>query len=134
MNNQEIIEKLTLGKDATETVTIDGDEIELRPLTSGELSKLQSLEKKGFTMKVGVNAAGKRQSVSTNDVDINAGEFTKYQTEAMYTAVAWSMGTSEEVVENFKVGLPEKIFMEVVRISNLSDNDLASIKQFRKKE
>ena len=43
MNNQEIIEKLTLGKDATETVTIDGDEIELRPLTSGELSKLQSL-------------------------------------------------------------------------------------------
>ncbi len=134
MNNQDIIEKLTLGKDATETVTIDGDEIELRPLTSGELSKLQSLEKKGFTMKVGVNAAGKRQSVSTNDVDINAGEFSKYQTEAMFKAVAWSMGITEDVVENFKVGLPEKIFMEVVRISNLSDDDLASIKQFRKKE
>ena len=134
MNNQDIIEKLTLGKDATETVTIDGDEIELRPLTSGELSKLQSIEKKGFSMKVGVNQQGKRQSVSTNDVDINAGEFNKYQTEAMFKAVAWSMGIDEEVVENFRVGLPEKIFMEVVRISQLSDNDLVGIKQFRKKE
>lgn len=134
MNNQEIIEKLTLGKEATETVTIDGDEIELRPLTSGELSKLQSIEKKGFIMKVGVNAHGKRQSVSTNDVDINAGEFNKYQTEAMYKAVAWSMGIDETIVENFSVGTPEKIFIEVVRISNLSDDDLVSIKQFRKKE
>jgi hypothetical protein len=134
MNNQEIIEKLTLGKELTETVTIDDDEIELRPLTSGELSKLQSIEKKGFSMKVGVNSQGKRQSVSTNDVDINAGEFSKYQTEAMYKAVAWSMGITEDVVENFKVGLPEKIFLEVIRISNISDNDLASIKQFRKKE
>ena len=134
MNNQDIIEKLTLGKDATETVEIDGDEIELRPLTSGELSKLQSIEKKGFSMKVGVNQQGKRQSVQTNDVDINAGEFNKYQTEAMYKAVAWSMGISEDVVENFAVGTPEKIFMEVVRISKLSDNDLVSIKQFRKKE
>ena len=134
MNNNDIIEKLTLGKDATETVTIDGDEIELRPLTSGELSKLQSIEKKGFSMKVGVNQQGKRQSVSTNDVDINAGEFNKYQTEAMFKAVAWSMGIDEDVVENFRVGLPEKIFMEVVRISQLSDNDLVGIKQFRKKE
>ena len=133
-NNQEIIEKLTLGKEATETVNIDGDEIELRPLTSGELSKLQSIEKKGFSMKVGVNSAGKRQSVQTNDIDINAGEFSKYQTEAMYKAVAWSMGISEDVIENFKVGVPEKIFREVVRISNISDNDLTMIKQFRKKE
>ena len=133
-NNQEIIEKLTLGKEATETVNIDGDEIELRPLTSGELSKLQSIEKKGFSMKVGVNSAGKRQSVQTNDIDINAGEFNKYQTEAMYKAVAWSMGISEDVIENFKVGVPEKIFSEVVRISNISDNDLTMIKQFRKKE
>ena len=133
-NNQEIIEKLTLGKEATETVNIDGDEIELRPLTSGELSKLQSIEKKGFSMKVGVNSAGKRQSVQTNDIDINAGEFSKYQTEAMYKAVAWSMGISEDVIENFKVGVPEKIFSEVVRISNISDNDLTMIKQFRKKE
>ena len=134
MNNQDIIEKLTLGKEATETVNINGDEIELRPLTSGELSKLQSLEKKGFSMKVGVNAQGKRQSVHTNDVDVNAGEFNKYQTEAMYKAVAWSMGISEDAVEGFAVGVPEQIFMEVVRISNISDNDLASVKQFRKKE
>ena len=38
---------LTLGKDKTETVNIDGNEITLRPLTAGELAQLQSLEKQG---------------------------------------------------------------------------------------
>lgn len=134
MNNDEIIEKLTLGKDLSETVTIDGVEIELRPLTSGELAKLQSLEKQGFIMKVGVNSHGKRQSVTTNDVDVNAGEFNKYQTEAMFKAVAWSMDIDPKLVEDFGVGVPERIFSEVVRISNLSDADLTTVKQFRKVE
>ena len=134
MNNNEIMEKLTLGKEQTETVEIDGIEIELRPLTSGELAKLQTIEKQGFIMKVGVNSSGKRQNLSTNDVDINAGEFNKAQTEAMFKAVAWSMGISEDKVENFTVGMPEKIFEQVIRISNLDDEALTSIKQFRKKE
>ncbi len=133
MNNNEIIEKLTLGKERTETVTINDVEIELRPLTSGELAKLQSLEKKGFVMKVAVSPNGKRQNVTTNDIDINAGEFTEYQTEAMYKAIAWSMDISEEAVRDFGVGVPELIFQEVVRISHISDDDLTSIKQFRKK-
>ena len=134
MNNDELINKLTLGKDKTETVTIDGEEIILRPLTAGELAKLQSLEKQGFTMKVGVNSQGKRQSVTTNDVDVNAGEFNKYQMEALFKAVGWSMDIDPKLVEDFRVGLPERIFGEVVRISNLSDNDLTTVKQFRKVE
>ena len=133
MNNNEIIEKLTLGKERTETVTINEVEIELRPLTSGELAKLQSLEKKGLVMKVAVSPNGKRQNVTTNDVDINAGEFTEYQTEAMYKAIAWSMDISEEAVRDFGVGVPEQIFQEVSRISHISEDDLTSIKQFRKK-
>ena len=131
MNNQDIIAKLTLGTEQTETVNIDGVDIELRPLNSGELAKLQSIEKQGFIMKIGVNSQGKRQSVQTNDVDVNAGEFQKYQTEAMYTAIAWSMNIQVEDVKTFGVGVPEKIFNEVIRISKLSDKDLASVKQFR---
>lgn len=131
MNNNDILEKLTLGKDKTETVVIDDVEIELRPLTSGELAKLQSIEKQGFTMKVGINSQGKRPN---NDVDVNAGEFNKYQTQAMYKAVAWSMGIDEKKVADFNVGIPEKIFNEVVRISHLTDDDLTSIKQFRQEE
>ena len=134
MNNNEILEKLTLGKDKTETVNIDGIDIELRPLTSGELAKLQTIEKQGFVMKVGVNGAGKRQNFSTNDVDINAGEFNKNQTEAMFQAVAWSMNIELDDVKGFGVGIPEKIFEQVVRISNLDDEALTSIKQFREKE
>lgn len=135
-NNLDLIEKLTLGKDKTETVTItvndEDQEIELRPLTSGELGKLQTIEKKGFVMKIGMQN-GKRTATQTNlsDMDVNAGEFTKYQNEALYKAVAWSMGIKPEQVEEFIPGVPEQIFNEVVRISNLNDNDLTIIKNFR---
>ena len=133
-NDIELIEKLTLGKDKKEIVTIqingEDQEIELRPLTSGELSKLQTIEKKGFVMKIGMQN-GKRTTTNLSDMDINAGEFTKYQNEALFKAVAWSMGIKPEQVEEFIPGVPEQIFNEVVRISNLHDNDLTIIKNFR---
>ena len=139
MSNLEMLERLTLGTEATETINVNGEEVEIRPLTSGELSKLQTIEKKGFVMKVGVGAKGKRTNVNTNmtDVDINAGEFTQYQNEALFKAVAWGLSVNGETVkpeqvERFKVGVPEQIFNEIIRISNINDNDLTIIKNFRK--
>ena len=139
MSNLEMLERLTKGVEATETITIGGEEVEIRPLTSGELSKLQTIEKKGFVMKVGVGANGKRTNVQTSntDVDINAGDFTQYQSEALFKAVAWglSIGNDKvkpEQVEALPAGIPEQIFNEIVRISNIKDNDLTIIKNFRK--
>ena len=134
-NNTELLEKLTLGKDKKELVIIEvngeDQEIELRPLTSGELSKLQTIEKQGFVMRIGMNNGKRTSTTNLSDMDINAGEFTKYQNEALFKAVAWSMGLKPEQVESFIPGVPEKIFSEVVRISNLHDNDLTIIKNFR---
>jgi hypothetical protein len=139
MSNLEIIDKLVLGTKAIETITINDEEIMIRPLSSGELSKLQVIEKKGFSMKVGLGAQGKRTNVQTNntDMDINAGEFTKYQSEALYKAVAWGLSidgetVNPEQVEQLPAGVPEQIFKEIVRISNLSKDDLTIIKNFRK--
>lgn len=135
MTNNDLLEKLTLGKDKKETVTINvngsEEEIELRPLTSGELSKLQTIEKKGFVMRIGMNNGKRTSTTNLSDMDINAGEFTQYQNEALYKAVAWSMGLKPEQIEQFIPGVPEQIFQEVVRISNLKDNDLTIIKNFR---
>ena len=90
-------------------------------------------------MKVGLGAQGKRTNVQTSntDVDINAGEFTKYQSEALYKAVAWGLSidgetVTPEQVEQLPAGVPETIFKEIVRISNLSKDDLTIIKNFRK--
>ena len=139
MSNLEMLERLTKGVEATETITINDEEVEIRPLTSGELSKLQTIEKKGFVMKVGVGANGKRTNVNTSntDVDINAGDFTQYQSEALYKAVAWGLSIGKEKVnpeqvEALPAGIPEQIFNEIVRISNIKDNDLTIIKNFRK--
>ena len=134
-NDIELLEKLTLGKDKTETVTInvngEEQEIELRPLTSGELSKLQTIEKQGFVMRIGMQNGKRTSTTNLSDMDINAGEFTQYQNEALFKAVAWSMGIEPEQVEQFIPGVPEQIFEEVVRISNLKDKDLTIIKNFR---
>ena len=139
MSNLEMISRLTKGIEATEVITVNGEEIEIRPLTSGELSKLQTIEKKGFVMKVGVGANGKRTNVSTSntDVDINAGDFTHYQSEALYKAVAWGLSidgekVKPEQIQDLPAGVPEQIFQEIVRISNLTNNDLTIIKNFRK--
>ena len=139
-----MIQKLTLGTEDIQTVTIDweGEELEfkLRPLTSGELSKLQVIEKKPLQIKVNMRN-GKREAVQSNmnDVDINTGEFTEAQAEAMYKAVALSLSVDGEKVttdevRNMIVGLPELLFTEVINVSRLSDNDLTMVKQFRKNE
>ena len=138
--NLETIRKLGLGKDNIETVKINFEDTEyplkLRPLTSGELSKLQSIEKKPLTVKIGMQN-GVRQSVHTNDVDINTGEFTEAQAEAMYNAIALSLSVDGETIpaeeiKTFPAGVPEIIFKEVIRVSKLSEDDLTAIKSFRK--
>ena len=139
-----MIQKLTLGTEDIQTVNItwEDEELEfrLRPLTSGELSKLQVIEKKPLQIKVNMRN-GKREAVQSNmnDVDINTGEFTEAQSEAMYKAVALSLSVDGEKVttdevRNMIVGLPELLFTEVINVSRLSDADLTMVKQFRKNE
>lgn len=139
MNNLDIIRKLSLGTDDTETVTLNFEdetiELTMRPLTDGELTKLQTIEKKPLTVTVGMQN-GKRTSVHTNDVDINTGEFTEAQNEAMYEAIALSLSVNEDTVtaddiRELKAGLPGVIFKEVIRISKLSQEDLTLVKSFQ---
>lgn len=134
MSNIEILEKLMKGAESTETIIIEDEEIIIRPLTSGELSELQSIEKKSFTMKVGLD--GGKRTGNMNDVNVNAGNFTKYQNEALYTAVAWGLSINGKSVkpsqvQNLPAGIPEQIFQEIIRISNVNNNDLTIIKTFR---
>ena len=139
MKNIETLRKITLGVDDTQEVQVTflDQELEftMRPLTDGELTQLQTIEKKPLVVKVGM-MGGKRQSVQSNDVDINTGEFTEAQAEAMYQAIAWSLSVDDEVVtiEDIKAlpaGLPGVLFEQVMSISKLSDDDLTVIKSFR---
>ena len=144
MSNKDMIQKLTLGVDDIQEVCIDweGEELEfkLRPLTSGELSKLQVIEKKPLQIRVNMRN-GKREAVQSNMnvVDIITGEFTEAKSEAMYKAVALSLSVDGEKVttdevRGMVVGLPELLFTEVINVSRLSDADLTMVKQFRKNE
>ena len=144
VSNNEMIQKLTLGKEDTTIVKVEwnGEETEwlMRPLTSGELSRLQVIEKRAFHIKVGMKN-GRRETVTTNmeDIDINTAEFTQAQNEAMYEAVANSLSCNGETVKadlikSMPAGLPEVLFGEVIEVSKLADTDLTMIKQFRKNQ
>jgi len=136
-NNLETLRKLSLGKEDKTLVKINFEnnpyEFEIRPLTDGELTQLQSIEKKPLIVKVGMQN-GKRTSVQSNinDVDINTGEFTEAQNEAMYNAIAWSLDVDVENIKSLPAGLPGVLFDQVIKISKLSDDDLTVIKSFRK--
>lgn len=142
MSNLETLRKLTLGKEDTEKVIIEYEnenhEFTIRPLTDGELTKLQSMEKQSLVLKVGMQN-GKRETVRTNmqDVDINTGEFTGDQSEALYAAVSLSLTIDDEEpvtiddVKALPTGLPGILFKEVIRISKLSETDLTIIKSFQ---
>ena len=139
MNNLEVIQKLTLGTENTETVKINYNDEDytftMRPLTDGELTRLQTIEKKPLVVKVGMQG-GKRTSVQSNDVDINTGEFTEAQAEAMYEAIALSLSVDGETItasdiKTLPAGLPSVIFEQVVNISKLSEDDLTIIKSFQ---
>ena len=137
--NQEMIQKLMLGTDNTETVEIEYNGVktsfEIRPLSAGELTSLQGIEKKGFNVKVGMNG-GQRRTVESNlnDVDVNVGEFSEAQAEAMYKAISLSFDLSVDDIKQLPVGLPEIMFEKVISISNLTDKDLTVVKTFRKNE
>ena len=136
MSNLEVLQKLTLGVENTETVTINYENEDytftMRPLTDGELTQLQTIEKKPLVVKVGMQN-GKRTSVQQNDVDINTGEFTEAQAEAMYEAIALSLSVNDETItasdiKTLPAGLPTIIFKQVIEISKLSPEDLTIIK------
>ena len=138
-NNFEMLQKLSSGKNHIEEIEINKVKLNIRPLSDGELTKLQVIEKKPYTMNMKLNSKGKRGETNTNtqDMDVGMGEFTQSQSEAMYTAVAWSLSIDDDKftvddVRNLDKGVPELIFKEVVRISKLNESDLSAIKNFRK--
>ena len=139
MNNQEMIQKLILGTDNKETVEIEynGEKatFNIRPLSAGELTQLQVIEKKGFNVKIGMQN-GIRQTVESNlsDLDVNVGEFNEAQSEAMYKAISLSFNIPVDDIKQLPVGLPEIMFEHVIKISNLTDKDLTTVKTFRQKE
>lgn len=128
-----------MGTEITQIVKIQYEaedyEFEMRPLNDGELTRLQTIEKKPLAVKVAMQN-GKRTAVQTNlnDVDINTGEFTEAQKETMYNAIALSLDVDVENIKTLPAGLPEVLFEQVINISKLSDDDLLTIKSFRKNE
>ena len=145
MNNQEILNKLTLGIQETEKVEVEFEDgksetFEMRLLTDGELSELKTLESTPYRMKLKMNTDGKVESVERREadtnMDMNLNELNRYQSKVLYNAVAWSLSVngseiSSNTIRALPKGVPEALFTEVIRMNRLTDEDLKLIKNFR---
>jgi len=148
MSNLEVLEKLSLGVNETQEVSIETEDGEtydftIRPLSDGELTQLQVIEKKPYSMKMKLNRNGEREPVNREDkpdkqeMDVDMGDYIDVQAKSMYTAIAWSLSVDGEqipvkAVKGLPVGVPELLFDKVIEISNLTSKDLSAIKNFRK--
>lgn len=142
MSNMEMLAKLSQGKNRVETVPlfVDGEKVaeyEMRPLSSGEVSKLRIMENKPYKMKMQIDNNGKRKGTKKefSDMEIGMGEFSEVQTKSMYTAIAWSLSIGDEkipveAIYDLDAGIPELLFEKVIELSGLTENDLKSVKTF----
>ena len=143
MSNLEMLEKLSQGKNRVETVPLYINdekvaEYEMRPLTSGEVSKLKVIENKPYTMTMQIDTKGKRKGnpqEKLSDMDIGMGEFSEVQTKAIYTAIAWSLSVNGEnvpveAIYDLDKGIPELLFEKVIELLGLTAKDLKAVKTF----
>lgn len=135
MNNKEILQKLIAGKDEKQTILIkyEGEDLEftIKPLTSYDLTELQTIEKQPLAVNIDIQ---KQKTNMQNGVEVNAGDFAKAQKEAMYTAIGRSLEVKIDDVKQLPAGLPELIFAEIIKISELDKTDLISVKSFLQNE
>jgi len=155
INNQDILDQLVSGEDAIKTIKINDKEMAMRPLTDGELSRLKALEKepvnvditfkpgdakrKGFRDEIAKKLAeaeddGEKQE---GKATLNSGTMSESQDETKYLAIAWSLSIDDRDVDpvairNLDAGIPDQLFKEVIKISNLSEDSLDTVKQFLK--
>lgn len=144
MSNLETIAKiLQESSERTEiTINYEGNEeiFKLRPLTDGELTKLKKIEYNSFKFKVIIDDEGnkkRQEQPESQETEVDTGEFTENQKNAMYQAIAWSLSSPEEevpvsVIEGMPKGMPALLYEKVIEVSGLRVGDLTTVKNFLK--
>lgn len=137
MSNKDLINKIIEGTQA-QTITIPYDNedytFKVRALTDGELNKLQEMENKPLTVSI---ALAENIKNSKNNAKVNNADLIKAQHNVKIQATAWGLSVTgeppvkPEQVEALPKGLPNLIFQEIIKLSEITDEDLKLIKKFR---
>lgn len=137
MENLQIINNLVQGNKPQEIeIEINGkiETLTMRALTDGEISKIRDIEQR----KVNVQVKMKNDTLTENSSEINNADLLRSHQKAKYQAIAWALTVPDqpkvkpEHIANLGKGLPDILFEKVIEISQLTEEDLASVKQFRK--
>lgn len=140
--NQELLTSLIQGTDDTVEMEVEGlpEPLTLRPLNSGELRKLQKMEKQGQkgVVKIKKNATreeiqeaveGEEQNLESN---LDYAALTDSIARTKIQAVCWSADVPAALIDGLPHPVPDDLFEKVMEISNFTEEDLDLLKNFRK--
>lgn len=146
MTNAEILNELINGKDNTQEFEFEGlgKPLRLRPLTTGEILRLQKLEKKNQRYNISVEKDARkkrgerrkeiRDEVQKFENEIDAEQLRESVARTKFLAISLSADIPEAMVEELPSYLPDLIFEKVVDISKLTSKDLDLLADFREDE
>jgi hypothetical protein len=145
--NNEIIDEILNGVNSTVYEEFDfggtKKKLGLRPLNSGELEILKKLEKKNQKAKFNLSSTqkGKTRKERVEEVedqlqnlesDLDYSEMLENQAEVKYQAISWSTEIPIDKIKKLPATIPDDIFERVMTISNITEDDLDLLKNFRK--
>jgi hypothetical protein len=147
--NEKIRRELANGKDQDVPFTHDGlsFEIPCRPLTMGELDKLKEIELEGQKPRMNMVQKGSgrtkrerkeqiRNQVQNFEQIIDLQQLKSKERLVKITAIQWCTGITPDTFADLSTAfnLRDALWDHIVKISNLHDDDLNIISEFREDE
>ena len=144
--NEKIRRELSNGKDQDIPFTHDGlsFEIPCRPLTMGELDKLKEIELEGQKPRMNMVQKGSgrtkkerreqiRNQVQNFEQIIDLQQLKSKERLVKISAIEWCTGIKPNTFDDLSMSfnLRDALWDHIVKISNLSDDDLNIISEFR---
>jgi len=130
---------LILGKETVHDTYIEelNGTLPLRPLTDGEWSQVQNLQRKGMKLKTAPMEPGKARTQKPEvGFEFDLQEFSQAEYAADLLIVKFGVvipgGLTDTDIKNMKAGAPAAIARKILEITGVKKENIEQIKSFRK--
>ena len=138
MDNESILAELFNGTANTVEFPIEGlqEPLTLRPLTNGELLELKKLEKGNqeglIKVKRGMDKEDIKKQVQDLESNIKYKDLIQNEQNTKYKAIQLSASLSNAMIGKLPAKIYNELFDKIMEISQITEDDLDLLKDFRK--
>ena len=141
--NIQLFEELLKGREGYVEHKVEGLErpVKLRPLTCSEILELQKIEKEGMKATIDIEglmnmSPGERRAAVKDQTqklkqELDFAKTQEARAKVKMTAVAYSSETPMEIIQRLPHRVLNDLFLKVMEISSVSEEELDTLNQFR---